>query len=104
MGCRYWNSECRCAEQKQRSAGLRAKALVGREPGDLFDPMVRTIRHPPISVPSPIAALRREDDPQRHVEFTMQMAGAEQEDSDDPHRLLRVVGAMADRRQAAGGQ
>ncbi len=44
--------------------------------------------------------MRREHHPERHVELGAQVAGAEEQHRDDPHRLLRVVGAVP---QAVGG-
>ena len=40
--------------------------------------------------------VRREDDPEGHVEFRAQVAAGEEQDRDDPHGLLGIVGAVAE--------
>ena len=65
-----------------------------------FIPMVLTMRQPPARVPSADGGVGGQDHPHGNVELGPEVAGREEEDRDDPHRLLRVVGAVA---QAVGG-
>ena len=64
-------------------------------------PIVRTMRHPPDSVPSPIAAWQSEHDPERDCRLralrSTAMPGGDQRSHDDAHRLLRVVAAVPQR-------
>ena len=61
------------------------------------EPIVCTMRQPPISVPSPIARVAREHDPERHVELAAEIALRVEQHGDDAHGLLRVVAAVAER-------
>ena len=58
-------------------------------------PIVRTIRQPPSAVPS-VSAARRRPSP-RAAPRTSSTAVGEQQRGDHAHRLLRVVGAVAER-------
>ena len=59
----------------------------------IFDPIVWMMRQPPASVPRPIAACAARTTQNGIVE-RLDVAGREQDAGDDPHRLLRVVGAV----------
>ena len=61
------------------------------------DPIVCTIRQPPSSVPSAIAAWQLEHHPERDVELAAQHALRIEQHGDDAHRLLRVVAAVSER-------
>ena len=65
----------------------------------IFEPIVCTMRQPPVSVPSAMAACAARMT-QSGIENSRQIAGREQQPRDDAHRLLRVVGAVA---EAVGG-
>src|SRR5207302_212541 len=54
----------------------------------------------PEGCPEAERGARRKDHPEGDVEFRSEVAGREEQDRDDPHRLLGVVGAVAD---AVGG-
>ena len=66
----------------------------------IFDPIVWMMRQPPDSVPERDRGVRRQDDPERNrMPSELEIAAGEQHAGDDPHRLLRVVAAVA---QAVG--
>ena len=68
-------------------------------------PIVRMIRQPPLNVPSAIARRRRDHHPDRDVEgVRSDVTVGDQRERDQAHRLLRVVGAMRQREQPAGGE
>ena len=64
----------------------------------IFDPIVWMMRQPPDSVPERDRGVRQQDHPQVDPERA-DVAAGEQHAGDDPHRLLRVVAAVA---QAVG--
>ena len=63
----------------------------------IFEPIVWTMRQPPDSVPSAIAAWQDEHDPQRDVEAAGHVTLRVEQHGDDAHGLLRVVAAVAER-------
>ncbi len=68
-------------------------------------PIVRMIRQPPLNVPRAIAVADGEDHPHRHVEVRgRDRPVGDQRERDQPHRLLRVVGAVGEREQPARGE
>ena len=70
----------------------------------ICEPIVFTIRQPPVSVPRAIAVWADEHDPQRHLGVAGQVAGADQHGEDDAHRLLGVVAAVAEAEGGGRGQ
>ena len=104
---RHRDAEPGREEERHRAAGLARRTRHGLELGDPL-PIVFTIRQPPNSVPSPIAAVARDHDPERQPASCVRgITGGDQQQPDDPHRLLRVVAAVAEAvrappRRAAG--
>ena len=66
----------------------------------IFEPIVLTIRQPPTSVPERDRRVAGEHDPECDVDVGRRLADRllvrEDQDRDDPHRLLRVVAAVAE--------
>ena len=62
----------------------------------IFEPIVLTMRHPPVSVPSAIAVWADSTTQRGTSGIGRQMAGGDQHGEDDAHRLLRVVAAVAE--------
>ena len=63
----------------------------------IFEPMVWTMRQPPNSVPSAIAAWQVSTTQNGTWNSPPEMALREEQHGDDAHGLLRVVAAMAER-------
>ena len=70
----------------------------------IFEPIVWTIRQPPNSVPSAIAAWQDSTTQNGTWNSPPQHALRIEQHGDDPHRLLRVVAAMAERIERGGDQ
>ena len=66
-------------------------------------PMVRTMRQPPLIVPSPMAEAGCGDHPGGNVEVLLHSAG-DQNGGDDAHRLLRVIGSVGTTEQSGRDQ
>ena len=69
----------------------------------IFEPIVLMIRHPPVSVPKPIAPCAAMTT-QNGTSKRRQVAACHQSAGDDAHGLLRVVGAVRRLNAAAGRQ
>ena len=61
------------------------------------EPIVCTMRQPPIKRAEPHRGVAGEHDPERHVELAAEIALRVEQHRDDAHGLLRVVAAVAER-------
>ena len=70
----------------------------------IFEPMVFTMRQPPISVPSAIAIWHAITTQNGTWKFAAEMALRIEQHGDDAHGLLRIVAAMAERIERGGDE